>query len=264
MRGRLPQALASEPIRLQHVYGSAAALLRELSRALNQGTTVVGAQTGLPAGSRLVLVLSTPGVSRPIEVQGTVTACRPRGARVEMSLRYDFDPGPHRAHLREALDELRRRNRGPRREPRVPLSVPTEAGALLRGLSATVSDASRAGARIELFGPRLPEVAAGDRVVLTLAGSLPGTRRPVRLVLEAMWTGAPRGAGRERRQEVGGRFVSLSPTLRRRVGAILTFDDAQPAFRIVRIDRPRAAGPREPGVRRDRPASPRAARRRRA
>jgi hypothetical protein len=241
MTPRLPPSLAAEPIRLRHVYGSAAALLRELSRARSQGTTVVTAQSGLPAGSRLVLVLSTPSLSRPIEVQGTVTACRPRGATVEMSLRYDFDPEPHRAHLREALTELRRLTRQPRREARVPLALATEAGAVLRGLSATVSDASRAGARIELFGPRLPAVRAGDRVVLTLAGSRPGTRRPARLVLEAMWLGPVRESGRERRQEVGGRFVALSPALRARIGAILSFDEARPAFRLVRIDRPRPA-----------------------
>jgi hypothetical protein len=237
MTGRLPVALAAEPIKLQHAYRSVAALLRELSRAVNQGHTEVRARSGLPAGSRLVLVLSTPALSKTIEVLGTVTACRPRRGGAVMTLRYDFDPEPHRSPLGEALDELRRRNRGPRREERVPLAVPTEAGALLRGLSATVSDASRAGARIELFGPRLPEVTAGDRVVLTLAGSRRGTRRPVRLVLEAMWTGPARRAGGQRRQEVGGRFVSLSPALRQRIGAILTFDDARPAFRLVRIER---------------------------
>jgi hypothetical protein len=40
---------------------------------------------------------------------------------------------------------------------------------------------------------------------------------------------------------VGGRFVALSPTLRQRIGAILSFDDARPAFRLLRIDRLAAA-----------------------
>ena len=62
-----------------------------------------------------------------------------------MTLRYDFDPEPHRSRLREALAELRRETRRPRREPRVPLALRTDATALLRGLSATVSNASRAG-----------------------------------------------------------------------------------------------------------------------
>jgi hypothetical protein len=238
MSSRLPPALAAEPVRLRHVYGSAGALLRELSRALNQGATVVTAQTGLPAGTRLVLVLTTATLSRPIEVHGTVTARRARGESVEMSLRYDFDPQTHRAHLREAVDELRRLTRRPRREPRVPLALATEAGAVLRGLSATVSDASRAGARIQLFGARLPTVAAGDRVVMTVAGRLPGSRRPARLVLEAMWLGPRHEKDGERRQEVGGRFVGLSPALRRRIGSILTFDEARPALRLVRIERP--------------------------
>jgi hypothetical protein len=88
------------------------------------------------------------------------------------------------------------------------------------------------------------------------------------LVLEAMWTGPARRDGAQRRQEVGGRFVSLSTALRQRIGAILTFDDARPAFRLVRIDaaaarrdrRPRAltaprAGrsQRAPGPRKSRP-----------
>jgi hypothetical protein len=236
----LPTALAGEPVRLHRVYRSSGALLRELSRAVNQERTVVRVQSGLPAGSRLVLSLSTPAVSQPIQVGGTVTACRPRRGGVSMSLRYDFDPDPHRSPLREALRDLRRVDRGRRREARVPLAVPAAAGALLRGLQATLHDASRAGARIELFGPRLPAVAPGDRLVLTLAGSREGARRPRRMVLEAMWTGPARRHGRERRQEVGGRFVALLPSLRERIGAILTFDDARPAFRLVGIERAEA------------------------
>jgi hypothetical protein len=238
---RLPPPIAAEPIRLHAVYRSAGALLRELSRALSQGHTALRAQTGLPAGTRLALVLSTGALSRPIEVQGTVTGCRPRGPRVDMTLRYDFDPGSHRSSLREALRELRRQNHRPRREARVPLAVPADAAALLRGLSATLHDASRAGARLELFGLRLPEVASGDRLVLTLAGSRRGTRRRAALVLEALWVGPLRRARGERRQEVGGRFCDLSPTLEERIRAILRFDDARPAFRLVRIERPRPA-----------------------
>jgi hypothetical protein len=238
MIDRLP-ALSStpRPIRLLAVYRSAAALLRELSRALSQGQTLLRADSGLPAGTRVVLLMTTKAVSAPIEVEGVVTACRPRGRRMAMTLRYDFDPEPHRSRLREAMAELRRKTRRPRREPRVPLALRTEAAALLRGLSATVSDASRAGARLELVGRRLPAVASGDRLVMKLAGSRPGSRRPVRLVLEAMWVGSQRWSGRERRQEVGGRFVGVSPALKRRIVAILRFDDARPGLRLVRVQR---------------------------
>ena len=146
------------------------------------------------------------------------------------------------------MAELRRETRRPRREPRVPLALRTDATALLRGLSATVSDASRAGARLELVGPRLP----GGRLPaigcsMTLAGSRPGSRRPARLVLETMWVGAQHRSGRERRQEVGGRFVGVSPTLKRRIVAILRFDDARPALRLVRIQR---SAHREAAIRR--------------
>ena len=153
MLDRVPAApVTAGPIRLLAVYRSAASLLRELSRALNQGQTLLKADTGLPAGTRLVLVMTTAALSAPIEVQGTVTACRPAAGRLAMTLRYDFDPEPHRSRLREALAELRRETRKPRREPRVPLALRADAAALLRGLSATVSDASRAGARLELVG----------------------------------------------------------------------------------------------------------------
>jgi hypothetical protein len=238
MIDRVPVAPATPgPIRLLAVYRSAGSLLRELSRALNQGQTLLKADSGMPAGTRLVLVMATEAVSAPIEVQGVVTACRPRGRKMAMTLRYDFDPEPHRSRLREAMAELRRQTRKPRREPRVPLALRTDAAALLRGLSATVSDASRAGARLELVGRSLPAVASGDRLVMTLAGSRPGSRRPARLVLEAMWVGGQHRSGRERRQEVGGRFLGVSPALKRRIVAILSFDDARPALRLVRIQR---------------------------
>lgn len=225
------------PLRLLAVHRSAGSLLRELSRALNQGQALLKADSGLPAGTRLVLVMTAEPLSAPIEVQGVVTGCRPHGRKMAMTLRYDFDPEPHRSRLREAMAELRRETRRPRREPRVPLALQTDAAALLRGLSATVSDASRAGARLELVGRSLPAVASGDRLVMTLAGSRPGSRRPVRLVLEAMWVGEQHRSGRERRQEVGGRFVGVSAALERRILAILSFDDARPALRLVRIQR---------------------------
>jgi hypothetical protein len=245
MIDRLHAAFVSpRPIRLFAAYRSAESLLRELSRALNQGQTLLKADSGLPAGTSLVLVMTTGALSAPIEVHGVVTDCRPRGRKMAMTLRYHFDPEPHRGRLREALRELRRKNRRPRREPRVPLALRTDATALLRGLSATVSDASRAGARLELVGPRLPAVASGDRLVMTVAGSRPGSRRPVRLVLEAMWVGAQRRSGGARRQEVGGRFLGLSPGLKQRILAILHFDDAQPALRLRHIER-RAPGHRD-------------------
>jgi hypothetical protein len=233
----IDRVTVSPPIRLLAAYRSAGSLLRELSRALNQGQTLLKADSGLPAGTRLTLVMTASSLSAPIEVQGVVTGCRPRGRKMAMTLRYDFDPEPHRSRLREAMGELRRQTREPRGELRVPLALRTDAAALLRGLSATISDASRAGARLELVGRSLPAVGSGDRLLMTLAGSRPGSRRPVRLVLEAMWVGEQHRSGRERRQEVGGRFLGVSPILKRRIVAILSFDDARPALRLVRIER---------------------------
>jgi hypothetical protein len=246
MIDRLPAVLPSPgPIRLLAAYRSAGALLRELSRALSQGQTLLQADTGLPAGTRLVLVMTARSLSAPIEVQGIVTGCRPRGRKMAMTLRYDFDPEPHRSRLREALDELKRETRRPRREPRVPLALRTDATALLRGLSATVCNASRAGARLALVGRRLPAVESGDRLCLTLAGSRPGSRRLSRLGIEALWVGPQRRSGTDRAQEVGGRFVGLSPTLRKRILAILRFDDARPALHLVSIQKRRADSPKQ-------------------
>jgi hypothetical protein len=246
MLDRVPVApTVPGPIRLFAPYSSAGSLLRELSRALNQGQTLLKADSGLPAGSRIVLVMTAGALSAPIEVQGVVTSCRPRGRKMAMTLRYELAPEPHRSWLREAMAELRRETRRPRREPRVPLALRADATALLRGLSATVSNASRAGARLELVGPRLPVIGAGDRLVMTLAGSRTGSRRAVRLVLEAMWVGTQRRSGRIRGQEVGGRFLRLSPTLRQRILAILRFDDARPALHLTSVERA-APAPRAP------------------
>ena len=241
MLDRLSVPAVPGPIRLVAAYRSAEALLRELSRAISQGQTLLKADSGLPAGTELVLVMTTPSVSSPIEVHGVVTHCRPAGAKMAMRLRYDFDPGTQRRRLREAMDELRRATHRPRRELRVPLALRTEAKAILRGLSATLQNASRTGARLELVGRRLPEVVSGDRLEMRLAGSRRGTRRPVRLLLEALWVGKQRRVGTERRQEVGGRFLGLSKTLRDRIGAILRFDDARPALQLVRIVAPAKA-----------------------
>jgi hypothetical protein len=246
MLDRIPAVPAAGAIRLMAAYRTAEALLRELSRAVSQGQTLLKADSGLPPGTRLVMVMTTPSLSSPIEVQGTVTHCKPQAGKMAMRLRYDFDPGAQRLRLREAMAELQRDTRRPRRETRVPLALRTEAKAILRGLSATLHNASRTGARLELVGSRLPEVASGDRLVMRLAGSRRGTRRPARLVLEAMWVGRQRRVGRTRRQEVGGRFLGLSSTLRERIGAILRFDDARPALQLVRIQGPLRRARRRP------------------
>ena len=99
----------------------------------------------------------------------------------------------------------------------MPLALPTEAGALLRGLAATVSDASRAGARARARRPAPARGGgSGDRLVMTLAGSRRGTppSRPPGARGDVGRPAAPRRR-RERRQEVGGRFVgALAPRSR--------------------------------------------------
>ncbi len=230
------------PIRIRAYYRSAGGLLRELARALNQDHTSLRAESGLPVGTRLTLVMVTDALREPIEVSGTVTGCRPRGARHEIGLRYDFEVAGHRARLSEALDELRRETRKPRREPRLPTVLRVEAGALARALRASVSNVSPTGCRLELAGPRLPSIAEGSRLVMALSGSRRGTRAAVSLHLDVRWVGATRRRGSGRTVEIGGRFADLAPAQRERIRAILRFDEFRPAIRLRRVLPPRAPG----------------------
>jgi hypothetical protein len=219
-------------LRLHSWYSSAAALLRELSRALNQGRTILRTDSGLPVGTRVALAMSTGCLTAPIEAQGTVTSWTVRGRRHEMSLRYDFDPGPQRGRLAEAMAELRRLTRRPRRGPRVPLALTTDAASLGREVTVTVAELSRAGARLRIAGTPHPAVGPGSRLAVRIVGRRPGARTALSLTLEVRWVGPVRRVRQGRVREVGGRFVGLTPTLRRRLGAILRFEEARPRLTV--------------------------------
>jgi len=235
---RIPM-LPTPAVRLHAWYRSAGSLLRELSRALNQGQTLLRADSGLPVGTHLVLVMAAEGLTTPLEVQGTVTSSELRDGRHEMTLRYDFDSGAQRGALNEALAQMRRQTRRPRKVARVPLTLTTDADELARGLEVTVTDASRNGARLRLAGQTLPAVEPGSRLVMRHQGRAPGTRRPLRLELEARWVGpARRSRGRSVRV-VGGRFTHVSDTMKKRLRALLRFDEARPRVRLVAIEAPR-------------------------
>jgi hypothetical protein len=250
MIDKLPPVLtAPSPIRLHAWYRSAGALLRELSRALNQGQTLLRADSGLPVGTHLVLVMSTDCLSAPIEVQGTVTSWKVDGARHEMTLRYDFDPGLQRDRLDEALAGLRAQTRRPRRTTRVPLTLSTDAAPLASGLEVTVEDVSRVGARLRVAGNQLPAIAEGSRLVMRHQGHQAGMRRPLRLVFEVRWTGLRRKSGGQSTQVVGGRFVDPSESVRTRLRALSRFEEARPRVTLVALEPPRgsargAKGPR--------------------
>jgi hypothetical protein len=219
------------PIRLRAYYQSAGALLRELSRTLNRGHTSLLADSGLPVGTELVLVLIAEALGEPIEVAGTITGCRRRGARYEIRLGYHFDPAGQRARLQEAIAILRRETRRPRREHRIPLALRVDA----RGLQVTLGDVSRRGGQLEVVGARLPPLTAGSRLGLTLSGSRPGQRAAVPVEFEVRWTGRVARSGGRRRQLVGGSFVSTSPRARQRLRSILRLEDLQPRLRLRRI-----------------------------
>jgi hypothetical protein len=235
---RIPAAPLVTPVRLHAWYSSARALLRELSRALNQGQTLLRADSGLPVGTHVVLVMAADCLSSPLEVEGTVTARRVRGARHEMTLRYDFDAGPQRHRLDEALAELQAETRRPRRVPRVPLTLSTDAATLGRDLEVTLIDLSATGARMQLVGRRLPKIEPGSRLRMSHRGRREGVRHPLRLTLEVRWLGPQGWSGGERHRLVGGRFVRLSEAMRRRLHALLRFDETRPGVRLESIDPP--------------------------
>jgi hypothetical protein len=237
---RIPAVpLPAPAIRLHSWYGSAAALLGELSRALNREQTVLRADSGLPVGTHLVLVMSADCLSQPLEVQGTLTSCRVGKQGHEMTLRYDFDPGPHRRQLDEALAELRRLTRRPRRSPRVPLTLAADAAGLASDLEVTVVDASRTGARLRLQGEALPTIVVGSRLVMRHRGTAPGSRRPLRLALDVRWVGPAERTGERLTQVVGGCFGPLSDTMRRRLRALLRFEDVRPRLGLRAVEGPR-------------------------
>jgi hypothetical protein len=235
---RISVAPLLTPVRLHAWYTSARALLRELSRALNQGQTLLRADSGLPVGSHVILVMEAECLSAPLQVEGTVTAWKVRGARHQMTLRYDFDAGPQRHRLNEALAELRDETRRPRRAPRVPLTVSANAASVARDLDVTLIDLSRAGARLEIVGHRLPDIEPGSRLRMLHRGRGREVRRPLRLTLEVCWVG-PRGrSGRQQTRLVGGRFVKPSEAMRRRLEALLRFDETRPEIRLEGIEPP--------------------------
>jgi hypothetical protein len=219
------------PIRLRAVYRSAGTLLRELSRALNVGHTTLRAESGLPVGTRLAIVMMAEALREPIEVAGTITECKLRGPRYRIGLRYDFDLGPHRARIAAAIAVLKGESRRPRRDPRIPLALRVEA----RGLTATVGNASRQGCQLELAGLRLPALTPGARLVLSLSGSDSRTRAALLVEFEVRWVGAPAGSRRRRSVLVGGRFAAASPAVRSRLRSILRFEEVRPRIRIRRI-----------------------------
>jgi hypothetical protein len=230
------------PIRLRAHYRSAGGLLRELARAMNQDHTSLRGESGLPVGTRLVLVMTTAALRQPIEVSATVTGRRRRGARHEIGLRYGFEAAAHRARLSEAMAELKRETRKPRRETRLPTALRVEAGALARALRASVSNVSRTGCRLELTGKRLPRLEGGSRLDMAVSGSRRGTRASASLQLQVLWVGAEaRRAGSLRSVEVGGRFASLAPAQRELIRAILRFEEFRPVIRIRRVVRPAGA-----------------------
>jgi hypothetical protein len=246
------------PIRIRAYYRTAGALLRELSRALNRGRTLLRAESGLPVGTRLALVMVTGSLRAPIEVSGTVTTWRRRGTRHEMAVRYDFDPAPFRGRLAQALAELKRETRPPRLAARVPLALPVDAVPLARMLRAVIENVSRAGCQLELRGPRVPRLAVGSRLDMTLSGSGAGRRSPLRLLLDIRWVGRRRRTARGARLPVGGRFLAPGAAARARIRDILRFEDPKPRIRIRAILPPVDSARLRPGRGRLGRGSPRA------
>lgn len=228
-------ASEAPPIRLRAFYQTAGALLRELSRALSRGRTIIRAQSALPVGSRLGLVLQTPALHNPIEVMGTVTAVERHGTHHRITLRYDFDFPRFRSRLAQAIEILKQESppRRPRLESRIPVALDVEAARALPSAAITVQNFSRAGCRLELRGTRLPRMEPGSRVEMTIGGQR-GSRR-LRVTLDVRWVAAVRSLVKGRSLVVGGRFAEPSKEARERIAAILQFEEYRPTVRLRRI-----------------------------
>jgi hypothetical protein len=234
-----PQALQKPvTIHLTAVYQSAGALLRELSRAVNRGATKLRSESGLPVGTLFTLGLVTEALPDPIVVSGVVTSTQRKGSSFEMLLRYDFDPARSRQLLDSVLTLVQgEQSRGPEsrkppREPRVPLALGVENGGL-RGVKSAVENLSQSGCRLEMRGARLPALAVGDRLKMTLHGSNHGERRRVVLGLEVRWVRKARGKG-GLRLTVGAAFAGLTAQARARLLTILKLRDLRPTIRLQR------------------------------
>jgi hypothetical protein len=195
------------------------------------GHTTLRAESGLPVGTRLSIVMMAEALREPIEVSGTITECRLRGPRYRIGLRYDFEPGPHRQRIAAAIGVLKGESGRPRRELRIPLALRVEA----RGLEATVGNASHRGCQLELSGLKLPSLTPESRLLLSLSGSEPKTRAAIQVAFEVRWVGPTEGSGRRRSVLVGGRFAAASPAARARLRSILRFEEVRPRIRIRRI-----------------------------
>lgn len=231
-------------IRLPVFYRSAGALLRELSRAVSRGLTRIRAESGLPTGSRLTLALGMAASRRPVEVTGTITSSRRRGRLYEMALRYDFEPARQRGGLDRVIARLRHEqpSQGNRRETRVPLALEVDAAAVPGRLAASLENLSKAGCRLELRGGRLPRVVPGTRVHMALrtlrrgrGGARTSLRLLLRLLLEVLWVGPEVRREKSRSIMVGGRFLETDAVVRKRLEAVLRFQDCRPTIRILKV-----------------------------
>jgi hypothetical protein len=230
----LPLPLLEKPItiHLTAVYKTAAALLRELSRAVNRGATRLRSESGLPVGTLFTLALVTDTLKAPVEVQGVVTGSVKRGRFFEMLLRYDFDPKESRRLLDSVLSLVRAEEptRRPRREARVPLVLSVD-GAALRGVTVLVENLSPRGCRLSMSGSRLPRIRAGDHLRLRLAAAHRPAGSAPALDLEVRWVREGQ-RGRTKRLLLGAAFGTLSRPARARLKSILELRDLRPALRL--------------------------------
>jgi PilZ domain-containing protein len=221
-------------IHLTAVYETGAALLRELSRAVNRGATTLRSESGLPVGTRFTLGLVTASLAKPLEVAGVVTSSIRQGRAYRMLLRYDFDPAESRRLLDSVLALVRRESppQGDRREARMPLSLGVEASGF-RGVATEVLNLSARGCRLELRGARVPALGAGDRLRLDVSSR--GGGRKVGLDLDVKWV---RGSRVEKKLLVGAAFVGLNPASRARLREILRLQDLRPRIRVRPVKPP--------------------------
>ncbi|HEU0031989.1 MAG TPA: response regulator [Kofleriaceae bacterium] len=99
-----------EPIRLLVEYEGADDLVGDYTENLSSGGTFVSTTRELETGTRVVLVLEFPGLLERITIPGTVRWTRGKSASDEAGAGIEFEPGPGRDQLAEAIERIRMRH----------------------------------------------------------------------------------------------------------------------------------------------------------
>lgn len=183
---------SGQPIRFRIAYSGPAALIREFTRGVGRGDSLLESARSVPTGTRFLFELVAAGISRPIEVEGEVCAVTstPRG---RFLVRVGYRPGA-RGDLDRAVQTLLTSHQPElgRAHARVPVNLLATQSAA-NSPAYLIRDLSLGGMGLEIQAPRLPETV---RRGTALSCGIPLSSGLLQLQGAVAWTFAPpRGLG---------------------------------------------------------------------